>query len=250
MALIITSTAQYEADAPITGLKGKFNRLETPESTASTACPEYDDLSDIYDSDDDFSVEIEATMKTVRYSIARFNAALKLTIPSDDDFEAKIEAEILEATTRKTTCFLPTEEQVSFEASIGMWDDLAATRNAGCCEARCCRCSVSCFAPPPEVCTVSSTKTDDSKVERGIDFWAREAFIFTFGLCLFAFFASIGIQSTLTKFLLKFCVSLTVLCISSPCSCSRTWLPLYFISAAISILACLGVALRPQMISV
>lgn len=222
MALIATSPTQYNRESPTIEPSGKFNRFQTDESSASTAFPEYDNLSENDDSDDEFSAEIEATMTAVRCSIALFNHALARKLESKGGVEAEIEAEILAATTRETTPFVPIEEQISFNASIGMWEQLAATRNAGRCESGRCRCSVSCFTPLQEASAVSSIETDDPEGHCRAYFWVEEALIFAFGVCLFAFFASIDIKGKISKFLIKFCVSLMVLCISSPWARTET----------------------------
>merc|ERR1719343_922249 len=136
----MTFATQYEAEAPTTEPASKFKRLQTDVSTASTDFPEYDDLSELDDSDDDLGAETEVMMKAVRQSNVFFNDASTEQVENDDDFEAEIEAEILEATTRKITPVFSIEEQMS-------------------------------FAPPLEVCTVSSKETDDREVECGVDFW-------------------------------------------------------------------------------
>merc|ERR1719326_380081 len=110
-------------------------------------------------------------MTAVRYSIALFNDVLARKMERGDDVEAEIEAEILAATTRKTTLVVPIEEQIHFQASIGMWEQLATTGNAGRCESCRCRCSVSCFAPLQEALTVLSIETDDPEEHRGAYFW-------------------------------------------------------------------------------
>merc|ERR1719343_185830 len=191
---------------------------------------------------------MEALIKLEGQSITLSTDALTTAIGNDDDFDAEIEAEILEATTRKITPDLSIEEQIRFEASIGMWDQLASTGNAGRCESCRCRCSVSCFAPPSGVCTVSSTETADGKVACRFGFWTTETLIFALGLCLFVFFASTDTQGNLARFLTKFGVSLMVLCALSPCA--RDGRTSYYLSSAISILASLTVAPRPQNLSI